>query len=184
MNELSDQILIGEIRKGNKQVFKSLYNSYFELLIQFAYRIVFDKDVCKDLVQEVFITLWEKREEVTIKSLKWYLYTAVKNKCLNHLRSLGVKDKHQVLMIDAFLANHADEDVLDPELVKEINRALDSLPPQMKKMFRLKYLNGLTLLEIAEDLDVSVSTVKTQLGRAKQKLRSTLFQRTLLIFFL
>ncbi|MBS2212647.1 RNA polymerase sigma-70 factor [Carboxylicivirga mesophila] len=181
---LSDKIILKELSNGNEQVYHSLFDSYYPTLMQFAYRFLFDKDACKDIVQEVFITLWEKREVQEIKSLKWYLHTAVKNKCLSYLRNIGIKDKHQVYLIDSYLLEHSEEEVLEPQLVKEVNEALNQLPREMKRIFRLKYLHGLTMNEIAEDLDISVSTVKTQLGRARIKLRNLLFDRTLLVFFL
>jgi len=180
--ELSDKIIIEEIRQGNEQVYRSLFDNYYPSLMRFAHRFIFDKDACMDLVQDVFVTLWEKREEQEIKSLKWYLHTAVKNKCLVYVRNLGIKDKHQVYVLDSYLSEHSDEDILDPDLVKEVKNALDQLPKEMKRIFRLKYVHGLTMAEIAEDLDISVSTVKTQLGRAKVKLRTMLFDRTMLMF--
>ena len=182
--QLSDKIIVEELRKGNEQVYRSLFDNYYPTLMQFAFRFVYDKDACKDLVQDVFITLWEKRETQNINTLKWYLHTAVKNKCLLYLRNIGIKDKHQVYIIDSYLSEHAKEDILDPQLVREVNEALDQLPKEMKRIFRLKYVHGLTMNEIAEDLDISVSTVKTQLGRARLKLRNLLFDRTLLVFLL
>lgn len=182
--QLSDKIIIEELSNGNEQVYRSLFDNYYPTLMQFAFRFLYDKDACKDIVQDVFITLWEKRAAQEIKSLKWYLHTAVKNKCLSYLRNIGIKDKHQVYLIDTYLSEHSEEEVLDPQLVTEVNEALNQLPREMKRIFRLKYVHGLTMNEIAEDLDISVSTVKTQLGRARIKLRNLLFDRTLLIFFL
>ncbi len=181
---LSDKIIVDEIKQGNEKVFRSLFDNYYPELIQFAHRFVFDKDMCKDFVQEVFVKLWEKRSELDIKSLKWYLHTSVKNKCLTHIRNLGVKDKHKVMVLDAYMTTHTEEELMDPELVKEVKGALDQLPAGMKRIFRLKYVHGLSMQEIAEDLDISVSTVKTQLGRARKKLRLLLFDRTMLWFFL
>ena len=87
-------------------------------------------------------------------------------------------------MLENYLSEHTEEEILDPDLVKEVKAALDQLPKEMKRIFRLKHVHGLTMTEIAEDLDISHSTVKTQLGRAKVKLRSMLFERTLLMFLL
>lgn len=181
---LSDKIIVEEIRQGNEQVYRSLFDNYYPLLMQFAHRFIFDKDTCKDLVQDVFVNLWEKRQEQEIKSLKWYLYAAVKNKCLVYLRNLGIKDKHQIYLIDSYLSEHSEEELLDPELVKEVKKALDQLPKEMKRIFRLKYVHGHSMNDIAEDLNISLSTVKTQLGRAKVRLRVMLLEKTLLMFLL
>ncbi len=182
--ELSNKILINEIKQGNKKVFQSLFNSYYPLLMKFAYRFLFDAEAGKDVVQEVFINLWEKRETIEITSLKSYLFVAVKNKCLLHLRKLDIVDKHQVYLIDSYLYSQGADEAFDSDLAIEVQQALDQLPPAMKRIFSLKYVHGLTMKEIAEDLAVSISTVKTQLGRARQKLQESLLNRTGFLFVL
>ncbi len=81
--QLSEKIIVEELSNGNEQVYRSLFDNYYPTLMQLAFRFLYDKDACKDIVQDVFITLWEKRAAQEIKSLKWYLHTAVKNKCLS-----------------------------------------------------------------------------------------------------
>lgn len=182
--ELSEQIIIQEIRKGNSSVYESLFNNYYPPLKQFAFRFLYDEAACKDVIQDVFTVLWDKRQEIAISSLKSYLYTAVKNKCLTQIRNLGIKDKHQVMLVDAYLTTQEEADIDEPELHQQVKEALNQLPTEMKRIFRLKYVHGLSMAEIAEDLDISVSTVKTQLSRARQKLRQLLFEHTYLIFLL
>ena len=179
--KLDDKTIVEELRKDNEQVYRSLFDIYFYPLTEFAFRFVYDRDACMDIVQEVYVNLWEHRLTQEIKSFKWYLYTAVKNRCLSYLRDIGVKDKHQIYLIDCFLSQHSDHNLLDAHLVKELNQALDQLPKEMKSIFLLKYEHGLTLKEISEDLNISINTVKTQLRRAKLKLRNLLCNRSLLL---
>ena len=157
------------------KAYKLLFKEYFNALVQFAEGYVFDVEVAKDLVQEVFIYLWENHSELKIKHLKSYLYTAVKNKCIHHINHLKIRDKHQVFLINNYLELHNDDIEYDPEIIKKIKVGLESLPKEMKRIFKAKYIYGLTIPEISEDLGVSVNTIKTHLKRARAALRNKLF---------
>lgn len=182
--EISDAIIVSEIRKGNEEVFHALFEHYYPKLLQFANNFIYDKDICKDHVQEVFMALWDQRETLSIMSLKSYLFTAIRNKSLTYLRNMGIKDKHNVHLIEFFFETH-DEDILeDSDILLQVKNAVNELPSEMKRIFQLKYAHDLTMNEIAEDLNISVSTVKTQLSRARQKLRTQLAKHTHLLFFI
>ncbi len=182
---IEDKIIINEIKNGNKVVYESLFSDYYESLVSFAEKYTFDQQVSEDIVQELFIYVWEKASVIEIKvSLKAYFYQAIRNKCLNYLKSIKVQDKNNLLYIEAVIQGTDDADLYDPELVLQIKEAIDELPSQMAKVFKLKILNGLKQEEIAEELNISVNSVKTHLKRARTKLRETIFQRTNLHFLL
>lgn len=183
MDHINDKIIINELSKGNKDVFQAVFNQYYPLLAKFAHRYIYEADVCEDLIQDVFATLWEKRSALDIVSLKSYLYTAIKNKCLGYLRHLNVRDKHEVFLIEAYFES-SGELVVHNELVQKIKKILAELPDNMRHIFEQKYLSGLTAAEIAEDLDVSTNTVNTQLKRAKKKIRMGLLSQGIKVLFL
>ncbi len=183
MDNINDKIIIKELQKGNKDVFQSVFHQYYPLLAKFAHRYIYEADVCEDLIQDVFATLWEKREEASIQSLKSYLFTAVKNKCLGYLRHLNVRDKHEVFIVEAYFES-SGEMLVDSELTDRIKKILAELPDNMRHIFEQKYLSGLTASEIAEDLDVSPNTVNTQLKRAKKKIRLELLKSGIKVLFL
>ncbi|MCU4174200.1 RNA polymerase sigma-70 factor [Carboxylicivirga sp. N1Y90] len=174
MNYTNSEI-IKLIEEGDLKAYKSLFSEYFNSLVQFASGYVFDKEVTKDLVQDVFIYLWENHSQLKIKNLKSYLYTAVKNKCLHYINHLNVRDKHKVFIVNNYLELHDDAIDYDPELIKQIKAVLEALPKEMKRVFKAKYFYDLTVPEIAEDLSISPNTVKTHLKRAKAALRDKLF---------
>lgn len=183
MDNINDKIIIKELQKGNKDVFQSVFKQYYPLLAKFAHRYIYEADVCEDLIQDVFATLWEKRNTIEITSLKAYLFTAIKNKCLGYLRHLNVRDKHEVFLIEAYFES-TGEVIVDGELAAKIKKILTDLPDNMRHIFEQKYLNGLTAAEIAEDLDVSTNTVNTQLKRAKKKIRTELLSQGIKVLFL
>jgi RNA polymerase sigma-70 factor (ECF subfamily) len=182
---IEDKIIFNEIKKGNKVVYESLFSEYYESLVRFSEKYLFDQHASEDLVQELFIHIWEQALRIEINtSIKAYFYQAIRNRCLNYLKSLKVKDKRNLLYIEALIYGDDDTELFDPEIIDKIKAAIDELPPQMSRVFRLKLLEGLKQDEIAEELGISVNSVKTHLKRARVKLRESLLLKTTLVFFL
>jgi RNA polymerase sigma-70 factor (family 1) len=182
---IEDKIIFNEIKKGNKVVYESLFAEYYESLVRFAQKFIFDQHASEDLVQELFIHVWEQASRMEIKtSIKAYFYQAIRNRCLNYLKSLKVKDKRNLLYIDALIHGEDEAELYDPEIIDKIKTAIDELPPQMARAFRLKLLEGLKQDEIAVEMEISVNSVKTHLKRARVKLRESLLQKTNLMFIL
>jgi RNA polymerase sigma-70 factor (ECF subfamily) len=181
---IEDRILFTEIKQGNRKVFEALFYEYYPGLIRFAENFVFDLAVCEDIVQNLFLYFWEKAPELHIQlSLKAYFYQAVRNRCLNYLRDLQVEDKHKILYVEASLDCDDPDFFEEADLNREVEQAIESLPDQMKELFLLKYQEGKRVREIAGIKGISENTVKTQLLRAKEKLRKKLLDNTSLIFF-
>jgi len=181
---IEDRILVNEIKQKNRKVFEALFYEYYPGLIRFAENYVFDVAVCEDIVQNLFLYFWEHAHETEIRlSLKAYFYQAVRNRCLNFLRDLKVEDKHKILYIEARFDTEDPDFYRDPDLNRELEKAIDDLPEQMRELFLLKYRDGKRISEIAELRGISENTVKTQLLRAKEKLRKKLLDNTSLLFF-
>ena len=173
--KIEDKILLGEIRKHNRNVFEALFYEYYPHLIRYAEGFIFDKHACEDIVQSLFIHFWEKSCQIEIQlSHKSYLYESVKNRCLNHLRNIHVQDKHKILYLEARVNEDDVADVADVEIIRKVGDAMAKLPPQMAELFKQKYLMGQKCHEIATNNHISENTVKTQLKRAKEKMRRTL----------
>jgi RNA polymerase sigma-70 factor (ECF subfamily) len=183
--KIEDRILFNEIKKRNAEVFESLFCEYYLSLVKYAESFVFDRQVCEDIVQNLFIYFWERSDWITIEqSVKAYFYQSVKNRCLNHLRDMHIRDKHKLLYLESMISNYDSVDWGDLDLVVHIEKAIEKLPPRMASLFRLKYLENKKYHEIAIQENVSENTVKTQIQRAKEKLRRLLFESTSLKFFL
>ena len=182
---IEDRIIFNEIKKGNKLVYEALFSDYYTHLVRFADHYTLDQKASEDIVQDLYLYIWENAQKINIHtSIKAYFYQSLKNRCLNYLKSLKLKDEKNVIYVDALLNSDDDTAFFDPEILDQIKKSMNDLPPQMAKIIKLKYIEGLKQVEIAEQLGVSVNTVKTQLKRAKVKLRDSLFLKTNLIFFL
>ncbi len=182
---VEDKIIFNEIKNRNLKVYEALFKDYYPQLVRFAEGYIFDKQVCEDVVQTLFIYFWENAETIELDiSVKTYFFQSVKNRCLNHLRDLHIHDRHNLLYMGALLNQKEVDDLEDPEIIAEIGKAISKLPKEMAEVFKLKYLEGKKLSEIAQMKQISENTVKTQLQRAKDKLRKILFERTSMRFIL
>jgi RNA polymerase sigma-70 factor (ECF subfamily) len=157
---------------NNRQEFKKLFDSFYPALYLFAMRIVKDRFHAEDLVQEVFIKLWEKAGEFkTTSAARSYLYTSVRNKCLNHLEHNKVIKKHEELAQRTTVNSSGINNlIIEEETHRLIYKAINELPAQCKNVLLLS-MNGLKNSEIAGELNITVNTVKTQKKIAYKQLR-------------
>jgi RNA polymerase sigma-70 factor (ECF subfamily) len=183
--KVEDKIVLDEIRNRNRKVFEALFYEYYPHLTRYAEGFLFDKQTCEDIVQNLFIYFWENTHRIVIQlSLKSYFYQSVKNRCLNHLRDIHVHDKHKILYLEALLNEDDSPGWVDPEIIKKVQDAIAQLPPQMGELFKQKYLFGRKYNEIAENNQISENTVKTQLKRAREKMRKMLLESSSIRFIL
>lgn len=180
MNLRDDDMLKG-ISRGDRKIYDLVFKSYYSGLCAFANDYLRSPDAAREISQEVFLYLWENRSKIRIKSsLKAYLYRSVHNRCLNYIRD-NLTLQHKEIRVDQ-LKKQADllfieipEGIYDrffsDQVEKELETAIELLPEQCKMIFRLCRYDNLTYPEIAKRLNISSSTVKTQMSRAMKKLR-------------
>ncbi len=168
-------LILEEISKQNKRVFKNFFNKHYKELVNYANGYLFDKQSSEDIVQDVFIYIWENADKLNVKkSLRSYLYSMVRNRCINYLKSIKITDNYEFLdfninMITEHVFDSTSEE--DKKIVyHQILKLVDSLPDKMQQIVKLKFLHNYKYSEIAEELNISVNTVKTQLKRAKLKI--------------
>lgn len=159
----------------DQKAFQRLFELMYPGLVEYAYRFLYDTAASEDLVQEVFIDLWENRSSYTIHTtVKGYLYATVRNRCLNHLKSLKITDREAILDISATLCSPDSIELIEQQekkaMVQKAQIILNNLPQKMRRIFSLKVIEGYSYAEIAEEMDISVNTVKTQLKRARSRI--------------
>jgi RNA polymerase sigma-70 factor (family 1) len=174
-NRVEDQLLLLKLKEGSELAFDALYEKYWQGLYAAAFKRLEDPDQAKDITQDVFLQLWLKRNEAHIENLPAYLYTAVKNKVFNWLE----KESKYTPVSDLLLLLETSHDLADARLLKtefiQIYEALiNTLTLSQQKIFRLRYHEELSTIEIAAKLDISRKTVQNQLGKAVAQLRASL----------
>ena len=162
--------------------FEDIYLSYFSKMKYFAKEYVISEEDAENIVQDVFVELWENKEILNMHmNLIAYLFTTIKNKCLNHLRhKLVVQETASKLQEEYTISLRMNLDSLeafdnnlfsDQDIEKIISRALDTLSEKCRTIFIMSKIEGKKQKEIAQELNISINTIETQMGIAYKKLR-------------
>lgn len=188
-NIYSDQ----EKEKNELQYIKNSFMEFYSALCSYAYRYVENTANAEDIVQDVFLDVWKKRNEIDLSlPLKPLLYKLTKNKSIDFLRSayhkeIKLEDYNDTSSLEDYvrslIVSQEDQLHLD-ELTQTIQQCVEELPAQCQKIFILSRVSGLKNKEIAEQLDVSVKAVEKQITKALQEIRKRLKEKDLLAFFL
>lgn len=171
---MKDQLAL-RIKIGDEQAFELLFRKYYIRLCGFANKFLNDPEEAKGIVQEVFIKIWEGREDIDPEeSLKSYLFKIAQNISLNRLRKKKVESKY----IDIYKLVYIDhrefsshESLIALELENNLAAAINTIPPKCKRVFELNRIEGLKYSEIASVLNLSVKTVEAQMSKALRILR-------------
>lgn len=162
--------------------FEDIYLSYFSKMKYFAKEYVISEEDAENIVQDVFVELWENKKMLNMHmNLIAYLFTTIKNKCLNHLRhKLVVQETASKLQEEYTISLRMNLDSLeafdnnlfsDQDIEKIISRALDTLSEKCRTIFIMSKIEGKKQKEIAQELNISINTIDTQMGIAYKKLR-------------
>lgn len=166
-----------ELKEGDITAFEMFFKTYYQPLCNYAYSFIQDKDEAEEIVQSTFISVWEKRGTLDIKtSLKSYLYTMVRNTSLNVIKHEKIKQRYvgEALAMDDRTHESVSQSVLSLELEEKIQQAILTLPEQCRLVFKLSRFEELRYAEIAEQLDISIKTVENHMGKALRIMREQL----------
>src|ERR1700744_2266685 len=177
----NDIELLQQIHDGNAHAFDLLYEKYWATAYSAAYKRLKDHDQAKDVVQDIFVHIWTKRETITILNFPAYLSVAVRNRVFKSLARQ--KDMHPFLeVLENLPATYlqADSNVLWKDFFKSYEALLNSLPPQRQAIFRMKFQEDIPTKDIADQLGISRKTVQNQLSIAFDQLRVSLIHMLML----
>lgn len=182
----SQEKFLKGINQKESDAWKELYRYFYGTLCNYTTKIVVDETVAEDIVQECFISIWNSSLHFQeMKALSVYLYRSVHNNALKYLRDKNVdnqrlqrwsKEQDDVEDVDFYQS-------VEEELIRKLHVVIDQLPEQRKNILLLS-IDGLTVQEIADQLNISINTVKTQKKRAYVFLKENLKQSLLLIYIL
>lgn len=166
----------------NPEVFEKTYNEYWKKLNAFSYTMTQDKDLAQNIVQDVFIDLWERRSDLEINAIESYLFRAVKNQVFKHYQNNRfdktiLEDKFEDYIIDNFAT-------IDPELTDLLYSLLDKLPEKRKEVLLMYKFQDMSIDQIAAELGISKQTVKNQISAALKQLREGMKEITWLLPYL
>lgn len=167
---------VRQIRNGNNKAFEKLFRRYCDDLHRFIWGYVKQEDIAEELVQDVFVKIWEERESLDpSKSIKSLLYRIGRNLAIDFLRHRKIVNewKLEKKALQKYSTNPMllDEKLSKKMVLQDVKAAIEDLPERRRLIFVLSRYNHLTYKEIACLLDISVNTVETQISRALKKLR-------------
>jgi RNA polymerase sigma-70 factor (family 1) len=165
---------INELNKRSALAYYKLYDDYYKALVAYSTNFVSAIESAEDIVQDLFIGIWEKNLTFfSYSSLKHYLYNSVRNASINYLKHQNVEALYIQKLIDTYKGFDDEDDVYEEEVYRLLFKAIDKLPSRCKEVFLL-YMDGKKNEEIADMLNIAVETVKTQKKRAIQSLKKQL----------
>jgi RNA polymerase sigma-70 factor (family 1) len=166
--------LINRLRKGEEAAYELLFKEYYKVLTIFANKYIKDLETSKEIVQELFVHLYERKDSLEINSsLKSYLFRSVHNRCINYINAQKIREKYAEHLNNTreIVQNSLDEEVNVSELENALYKAIGELPPKCQTIFKLNRFEGLSNIEIANKLTLSKRTVETQISKALKILR-------------
>ncbi len=170
--------MLYSVQDRNKDIFVHIYRTHYYNLCYFTFKIIGDSEVAKELVQDTFLAVWEKRKQLkSPNAIQSYIYKALKNRALDYLKHQKVVRRwlEEANNIDLTNVANSDEEISEDDLSHAIDQSVDNLPSKCKMIFKMSRNEGLTYNEIADLQGISVKTVETQMRRAFTKLRDTLY---------
>lgn len=176
--EMDDLEILKQIQEGNKGAFEILFKQYYRMLVIFAAKYLRSIEEAEELVQQVFVSFWEKAARTDINiSLKAYLYRWTANACINRIKHLKIKDKYAQYAVTE-IQNSFDDNLqfTEPDLKEKIDKAIDNLPAKCREIFIKSRFENKKNHEIATELGISEKTVENQMTIALKKLRADLAQ--------
>lgn len=172
----ADDQLTTALAEGDRNAFSQVYERYWSPLYQLTYQKVRSREIAEELVQNLFVSLWEKQGTIAIRELRPYLFTALRFSIINHIESSQVRERF-IAYYESFMqqATHQPADELAlRDLTDAIERSLHTLPEQTQQVFRMSRFDCLTIPEIADKLSLSEKAIQYHLSKALRVVRENL----------
>jgi len=173
---INDQELIASLKQGDEIAYNYIFRHHWKTLYVQAYAKLQSREAAEEIVQELFMTLWEKRNELFIDNIEHYLRVALRNKCIDNIRKKVVKDKYWTYyrtFIPGY-SNPVQDTVAFNNLMDAVETGLAAMPEKTKQIFVLNRLEGKSVTDIARTTHLSVKTVEYHLTKCMKFLRGHL----------
>ncbi len=180
---IDEEQCLNQLREGDEKAFEKIFNAYFNILFTYAHNLLEKPFIAEDIVENVFLKLWERREIIRIKGpLLNYLLVSVKNACLDQIKSEHIRRNYRERVIKKALLDenfefHAiisADPLQEKELKKAIKKSVQNLPADYRKVFKMSRYYNMTNREIAAKLGISSHTAGKYLNLALQQLKNSL----------
>lgn len=182
---MSEEQILEELRNGNQTALEKLFEAHYTPLTKYAIKIVSNPEVAEEIVQDVFVSIWNNREKNSILSAQAYLSKAVRNRCINHIKSNFPVHESVESSMHVASDSSPESNLESMELLSALAVAEEKLPPHTARVFALSRHTELTYAEISKELDISVKTVEYHISKALKSIKEFLEKNDILflVFF-
>lgn len=187
MSAILSERTLAEFNAGDQKAFRQIFNFYYPGLVLFCKKLTDSREEAEDIVNEIFIGLYNRRSSLgSVNNIKAFLYISARNRSFNYLKAKKRLSKQQQLFAERMKdeISFTNEYFIGDEIARAVSNAIESLPEECGKVFKLAYYEDLTPKEIADALNISVNTVYVQKRNAINTLRFKLSENTLALLFL
>lgn len=185
MKELLDKKTLDAFTEGKSSGFNAIFNLYYGQICYFCERLTGNANEGEDIAIQTFTTLFRMHKQFnTLPNIKAFLYITARNNCFNYLRSLQRRRSHEKQFGEQIKEKAAENEILETLIVKEIHDAVEQLPTECKRVFKLIYFYGMKTSEVAKELSIAQSTVRNHKKNALELLRISLSNNELTIGWL
>ncbi len=179
-----DQILIEQLNASSMEAFSALYDKYAGMVFKFTRSILKDAAICEDITQSCFALMWSRRASISPDgNLPAWLYVVARNAVFKEVRRQVTASKYLDYLSNNDNADSQENDLTERDtavIMSEAEAAIDALPESRRKIYKMRFIEGLSVHEISERLDISPKTVETQIARAKNAIRQRISELLML----
>ncbi|MBJ6368605.1 RNA polymerase sigma-70 factor [Snuella sedimenti] len=179
-----DRELYKLVELNNEQAFRALHDRYAAKLFLYAFNIIRNKQVCEDIVQNIFIDIWNKRQSKNIRNIKSYLFKAIKYQIFNYFRGLRIYQEDITRLNIVDISINASQKMEYHELEEAIHSSVNKLPKRCKLIFELSRFQFKSNKEISEELKISIQAVKNQISKALSLIKKDLHEDGVILYFI
>ncbi|KQS33843.1 RNA polymerase sigma-70 factor [Dyadobacter sp. Leaf189] len=182
-----EEELLNRLRQSDRNAFAELYRKYWRRLFDSAYKRLLLREECEEIIQEIFVDIWEKRETLIITvSLEAYLFGALRYRIYNLIRSRKIRNAYldHLTNTQEVEQNYIEDSLYYEELAGALAKSIENLPEKIRKVYQLSRRENLSYKEISVRLNIPLDTVEKQMGKAIRIIRANLKDFTLLLILL
>ncbi len=170
--------LLAQVRDGNEAAYNTLVRSWAVSLYRFAYVLTSDAQMAEDIVQDVFVYVWERREQIDFsRNIKSYLFQSIRNRALNMLQHVRAQSRVETVVHEATVRTSANDGEIaleEEDLACMLREALATLPPRTREIFMLHREQGMSYTDIADVLGIGIPTIHNQMSRASKVVQAAI----------
>lgn len=176
LKPISDEILLKRLRKGDTLAFAAIFSRYYRSLILYCNSFIIDRTECEDIVMDLFVEIWERREQLNIKNLRSFMLRSVRHDCLDAIKHRKIKETYaaNILLSSEIDSALLDNYILYDELKRLIDETLAALDPKSVAIFKLSRWENMKYDDIAKAMNISRRTVEVRISNVIKKVRETI----------